>query len=52
MISSDQLPTVTSGVGDDSMIVRTFNRRRPIIKPTLNDDEYHALVETESLAVS
>jgi len=23
------------------MIVRTFNRRRPVIKPTVNDDEYH-----------
>lgn len=31
------------------MIVRTFNRRRLIVKPTLNDDEYHALVEMESL---
>ena len=49
MISSYQVPTITSGVRDDSMIVRTFNRRRPIIKPTLNDDEYHALMETESL---
>lgn len=49
MISSYQVPTITSGVRDDSMIVRSFNRRRPIIKPTLNDDEYHALMETESL---
>ena len=49
VISSYQLPTITSGVRDDSMIVRMFNRRRPIVKPTLSDDEYHALVETESL---